>query len=368
VGTFIAYRDKGGGFVSLEVCNVLDVLTSWVVNYMTQGEGLAMLLMNFACHGVGMRKSATFIAMGSIVSGCIGGATTFTPQITSIPAIEFADATRQESPAVYTQSYQGYVAVRNAKRITQNKVPMVDATSPEARAQLRFAQHGQDIPHKGMISNMGSYSEDFSGVNARVRPYEGPLALGNPGQSPSLFQESRRATDLFSDRRAWQPLDVITIVVQEQTLATKQADTEVTGQSNVTLGIPNLLGFETEAVSKNSGLNPASLINATSVNNFIGESDTSRSGNLTARISAVVMEVLPGGLLRIEGEKIIAVNSEEEVMVISGVVRPRDINSLNEVGSDKVAQLRVDYYGNGIMGESQRGNWFARLLRVIWPF
>jgi flagellar L-ring protein precursor FlgH len=85
-------------------------------------------------------------------------------------------------------------------------------------------------------------------------------------------------------------------------------------------------------------------------------------------MSAVVAEVLPSGLLRIEGEKIISVNNEEQVMVISGLVRPRDITSDNEVLSTKIAQMRIDYYGKGTVGEAQYGGWLGRVLRIIWPF
>jgi flagellar L-ring protein precursor FlgH len=82
----------------------------------------------------------------------------------------------------------------------------------------------------------------------------------------------------------------------------------------------------------------------------------------------VVAEVLPSGLLRIEGEKIIAVNNEEQIMVISGLVRQRDISSDNEVNASKIAQIRIDYYGNGTVGEAQYGGWLARALRIVWPF
>ena len=82
----------------------------------------------------------------------------------------------------------------------------------------------------------------------------------------------------------------------------------------------------------------------------------------------MVVEVLPSGILRIEGEKIIAVNSEEQVMVLSGLVRPRDVNSNNEVDSSQIANMRIDYYGRGVIGEAQHGGWGSRLLRTIWPF
>jgi flagellar L-ring protein precursor FlgH len=100
---------------------------------------------------------------------------------------------------------------------------------------------------------------------------------------------------------------------------------------------------------------------------FTGDGETERKGNLTGKISAMVVEVLPSGILRIEGEKIVSLNSEEEIMVISGLVRPEDVNSKNEVDSSKVANVRIDYYGNGTIGDAQRGGWLGRVLRRWWP-
>lgn len=55
-------------------------------------------------------------------------------------------------------------------------------------------------------------------------------------------------------------------------------------------------------------------------------------------------------------------------MVISGLVRQRDITSDNEVNSSKIAQMRIDYYGKGTVGEAQYGGWMARFMRLAWPF
>jgi flagellar L-ring protein precursor FlgH len=54
-------------------------------------------------------------------------------------------------------------------------------------------------------------------------------------------------------------------------------------------------------------------------------------------------------------------------MVISGLVRPEDVNSNNEVDSSKLANVRIDYYGNGTIGDAQRGGWLGRILRRWWP-
>ncbi|MCB0337096.1 MAG: flagellar basal body L-ring protein FlgH, partial [Bdellovibrionales bacterium] len=213
--------------------------------------------------------------------------------------------------------------------------------------------------------------ESFRDATPFKRDYNGPLSLGDPGVSSSLWNSSRVANELFRDDRAYQPMDMITITISESSEGTKEADTEVKQSSTILNALTKILGFEAEIVKSNNNIGAedlAGLINTSSQSDFKGEGDTTRKGTLKGSISAVVVEVLPGGLLRIEGEKIISVNREEQVMVISGLVRPKDVNSENEVMSTKVAQLRIDYYGKGVVGEAQNGGWMQRFLRKVWPF
>ncbi|MBN8549592.1 MAG: flagellar basal body L-ring protein FlgH [Deltaproteobacteria bacterium] len=206
-----------------------------------------------------------------------------------------------------------------------------------------------------------------------TREYVGPLTLGNPGVTASLWQESRSNSDLFHDSRAWQPMDLITIIVSENSEGANNANTEVKSKSTVQAAIENLLGAEQNIVNEGEKITSGvpvttSLVNASTQNDFKGEGKTNRKGTLKGRISAMVVEVLPSGVLRIEGEKIVSVNSEQQIMVISGLVRPRDVTSENEVDSARIAQLRVDYYGEGTVGEAQVGGWLGRIMRKIWPF
>ena len=212
----------------------------------------------------------------------------------------------------------------------------------------------------------------YESTQRDTRDYSGPLEYGDPGVTSSLWKESRAGNDLFRDFRAWQPMDLITITVDESAEGKKTANTEVKEKSSVAIAIEKLFGIETAVKNANnganSGIDPTSLVSASTQNDFKGEGKTNRKDTLTAKISAMVAEVLPSGILRVEGQKIIAVNSEEQIMVISGLVRPRDINSANEVSSAKIANMRIDYFGKGIVDESQHGGWGSRLLRVIWPF
>lgn len=316
------------------------------------------------------------LSIGLILVGCAPSAPTG-PAV--IPSLDYARKIRGDHPTDMQARRGGNPPiVRNA----------TDLRDPRARLRLASDELGPDgaiaadqaiAPPQAdensehatpQLGNDGVRVENFQNDNVPMRDYNGPLSLGDPGVSASLWRESRAGNDLYHDHRAYQAMDLITIVVSEKSSGSKQADTEVKSKSSVTASLAALFGLEDNIQKSNPNINipEGNVIEAGAENNYKGEGDTSRKGSLTAKISAMVVEVLPSGVLRIEGEKIIAVNSEEQVMVLSGLVRPRDVNSNNEVDSSQIANMRIDYYGRGVIGEAQHGGWGSRLLRTIWPF
>jgi len=288
-----------------------------------------------------------------------------------VPAMRYADGATPTS-SIHGLAWKGGV---------------VEEVASDGKAQLRMVTNKEEMPRSRPVVQRNTTSsvvtqaqmlkegEDL-GDGVKVirnteqlpRAYTGPLELGDPGVGASLWRESRVGNEVFRDFRAWQPMDLVTIVVNEVSIGRHDADTEVKSKSEYLAAIENFLGLEEQTDQWNHPPDLSSLIKASTKNDFKGEGATNRQAQLTARLSAVVAEVLPSGLLRIEGEKIISVNNEEQVMVISGLVRPRDIVSDNEVLSSKIAQMRIDYYGKGTVGEAQYGGWLARALRILWPF
>lgn len=261
-------------------------------------------------------------------------------------------------PTVLEQHGQAGIGRSEAAQ-TSSRLAKVTSQNGDARASLRQVQYEGDL---------GPDVRVIRSANRGAPPYRQPLELGDPGVTASLWRESQSGNEPFRDFRAWQPMDLVTIIVNEQSLGRHNADTEVKSKSQYMAAIENLLGLESQPANWSRPPNMASLIKASTQNDFKGEGRTVRQGQLTAQISAVVAEVLPSGLLRIEGEKIIAVNNEEQIMAITGLVRQRDINSNNEVNASQIAQIRIDYYGKGTVGEAQYGGWLGRLLRILWPF
>jgi flagellar L-ring protein precursor FlgH len=292
--------------------------------------------------------------IGSMLAGAVLGCAPQLPQTPYAPSMKYAKV-GANSGMPGNIHWQGGI---------------MEESGPDGRAQMKLAEAPpvQLVQYQGSDSDLGPGVRVLRSSEQRQMPYRGPLDAGDPGVTASLWRESYGGNEPFRDFRAWQPMDLLTIVVNEQSLGQQLANTEVKSKSAYLAAIENFFGLERQTQNWTNPPDLTSLIQATTQNDFRGEGRTIRQAQLNARISAVVAEVLPSGLLRIEGEKIIAVNNEEQVMIISGLVRQRDINSNNEVNASQIAQVRIDYYGKGTVGEAQYGGWLSRLLRILWPF
>jgi len=176
---------------------------------------------------------------------------------------------------------------------------------------------------------------------------------------------------LFPDLRARHVGDIVTVNIVEVAKASKLATTKTSRQSELDYGIPQFFGYQ-EYVKKKAKesayFDPNHLITAFTKNDFDGSGATARDETMTASMSARVMEVLPNGNLVIRGSRQVRVNLEDQVIVLSGIIRPEDISTNNTILSSYVADAKIEYYGSGVVSEKQRPGWMARLLDYVWPF
>ncbi len=174
-------------------------------------------------------------------------------------------------------------------------------------------------------------------------------------------------TSLFSDQRARNVGDILTVKITEISQASESATTATSRQSQTVAQLNNFFGIENHQIGP--WKNTANLINSnTPYNDFQGAGATTRTGSLSATITARVMEVLPTGNLAIEGKREIFVNNEKKEILVQGIVRPRDIAFDNSILSTQVADAKVMYTGIGVVAEKQRPGWGQRLFDYVWPF
>ena len=184
-----------------------------------------------------------------------------------------------------------------------------------------------------------------------------------PLNNGSIFQQGR-SVRLFEDSKAFRVGDLLSISLSESTNASKSATTNTTKDDAATIGAGTVLGI-TPTYKGNAFLNNS----LTSEREFKGSGDTAQSNSLQGEITVMVNEILPNGNLMVRGEKIIGLNQGSEFIRISGIVRPQDVSSSNEVVSGKLANARIFYGGGGVIAEANSKGWLSRFFNSpAFPF
>lgn len=180
-----------------------------------------------------------------------------------------------------------------------------------------------------------------------------PLPVAAP-QRPAgggVFVAGRSAS-LTADTRAFRAGDVLTVVLQEATQASKKADTQMGKGSGGGLD----MDFNGTAKSLSLGAQ----------RDFNGSATSSQQNTLQGAITVVVQEVLGNGLLRVAGEKSLTLNQGEELVRLAGYVRAADVDSDNRVSSQRIANARISYSGRGHLADANTPGWLTRWFVSPW--
>jgi flagellar L-ring protein precursor FlgH len=188
-------------------------------------------------------------------------------------------------------------------------------------------------------------------------------------KSEGTIYAPNNSLDLYADSRAKRIGDIVLVRIVETSKANKEANTKTQRTSTATGGISTLFGLETWLADNNHRFSPSlTELQASLTNDFEGKAKTDRKSNVTATISARVIDITTDGNLNIRGYQEVKVNDETQHIILSGIIRPQDVAQDNSVLSTHLADARIEYSGQGTLGDKQRPGWFARALDSVWPF
>lgn len=173
----------------------------------------------------------------------------------------------------------------------------------------------------------------------------------------------RWMTDLVADPRARAVNDLLTVKVVESIVAVGSADSSLSKNSSSSASLTNLFGLESKFPS---WLDATNLASSTSDTKFKGGGTTTRSGELSAVITARVAEVLPNGDLVLEAAREIDINGDRQIVVLTGVVRSEDVGPGNIILSTQIGQLRIRYFGRGLIKDNLKPGLLMRILNKIF--
>jgi flagellar L-ring protein FlgH len=182
--------------------------------------------------------------------------------------------------------------------------------------------------------------------------------LGGAVYEVAVGQDMREnvGRSLFSDQKANRLGDAVTVLVVEASSASNDAKTSSSRESNLSLSGSNK-SSSSPGTDISAGLGVG--------NQFKGEGATASRGSVRAKISARVDSVLANGNLMINGNRTITVNGEEQIIKISGVIRPSDIQADNSVYSFNISDAVILFEGSGIVSRAQGPGWLTKLLHWL---
>lgn len=192
------------------------------------------------------------------------------------------------------------------------------------------------------------------------------VVVAASAQTGSLWAAGgARTRSIYSDSRARAVGDILTVAISESVSNTQSANKKTGSGSSISSTIAQFL-FPGSNFGTHNGSLPGTAMSGT--NDFTGGGQISASQSLTGRAAVLVVDVLPNGVLVIEGVRRVTFSGETQHAVLHGLVRPEDISADNVVYSSDVADARIEFVSEGALSDAQRRGWITRLYDLLRPY
>lgn len=174
---------------------------------------------------------------------------------------------------------------------------------------------------------------------------------------------------LFSDKKAMNVNDLVTVVIQESTSQSTQANRSSSKNNTSNLSGGTLTAGGQLANIANSISNYSNIgFQTNSTANYTGAGAQTRNERFNTTISTRVIKILSNGNYFIEGSRELLINGEKQIIQLSGVIRPYDIGQDNTIDSRYIADAKILYKTEGDVATSTKKPWGTRFFEAIWPF
>lgn len=168
---------------------------------------------------------------------------------------------------------------------------------------------------------------------------------------------------LYSDDVARRIGDILTVKITEDSKVDNKAKRDLKKETDKSTTFNGELGIDHVLPSM-----PGFTMAAKSSNELKGKADYKDERSFVDRVSVVVVDILPNGNLVVMGMRDRNISGDVQVIEVSGIVRPSDIEFDNSVKSEQIANFRVVTRNSGVAEPYNRQGWLGRLFDILWPF
>lgn len=191
--------------------------------------------------------------------------------------------------------------------------------------------------------------------------------LAAPASAQNLFKERRTSGQMTDPIIAREVGDILTVVISERHRIRNEDTVE---RSNETVFNARLDQYTLTQGTFAENVLPN--LDVRQLRSFDGEATQEKDSAFDSRMSVVVIDRLPNGVLVVAGTRMMQIDDETKTLRISGLVRPFDITQANQINSWQVADARLSITGEGgntrVTSRGPVAALFDTLVWIVWPF
>ena len=177
---------------------------------------------------------------------------------------------------------------------------------------------------------------------------------------------------LFSDHKAMHVNDIVTVVISETAKSSNTGAKSLssTDSSKLGGGAFTSTGANSTVANAASNVNGYSSIgfNSDSTSSFKGAGSATKDASFTTKVSARIVKILQNGNYFVSGKREILIDDQKQLIQISGVIRPYDIDQYNNIDSSKMSDAKILYKTEGDTDRATKQGWGTKMVQAIWPF
>ena len=179
----------------------------------------------------------------------------------------------------------------------------------------------------------------------------------------SIFGQGE--SPLFSDHKAMYVNDIVTVSISETASSTNTAAKALSETDSLALG--GGVATKTGGVPV-GGLLPGMSFKTDSTSAYKGNGSSTKDASFSTTISARIVKVLENGNYFISGKREILVDDQKQIIQISGVIRPFDIDQYNQINSNQMSDAKILYNTQGDVDRAAEQGWGTKIIQAAWPF
>jgi len=182
----------------------------------------------------------------------------------------------------------------------------------------------------------------------------------------SLFAVQAEPPRLFREH------DLIQIIVREESTARSSQEIETGKSYDLEAAIeawPNLQLDELLQLRLFAGrTTQLPRVDVTAEKGFEGEGEYEREDEVSMRITAEVIQVLPNGNLILEARTHIKMDAEESRVKVTGICRPDDVTPANTILSSQLHDLSIEKMHTGELKRANERGVIAKVFDAVFAF